>query len=197
MSLIFGALNIINFFRSCTRMQVSFLALSLIAFLLQGCLVNNSSRWPENVPEREYFESIYRADAGNQLVQSKADYLQWVVSFYEGTLVAPQGWLELQSIVLEMSDSSEPIQLSNRLTILGGLIAGEWAKENEERVIDSGMLSLWASIIQLSIGFGAQESTILLIEKDVNSLLAGELAPNAIDDERYEQQLDIDLFDGF
>jgi hypothetical protein len=28
-------------------------------------------------------------------------------------------------------------------------------------------------------------------------LLAGELAPNAIDDERYEQQLDIDLFDGF
>tara|TARA_B100001769_G_C22109256_1_gene599714 strand:- start:1171 stop:1701 length:531 start_codon:yes stop_codon:yes gene_type:complete len=176
---------------------VSFFALSLIAFLLQGCLVNNSSRWPENVPEREYFESIYRADAGNQLVQSKADYLQWVVSFYEGTLVAPQGWLELQSIVLEMSDSSEPIQLSNRLTILGGLIAGEWAKENEERVIDSGMLSLWASIMQLSIGFGAQESAILLIEKDVNSLLAGELAPNAIDDERYEQQLDIDLFDGF
>ena len=87
--------------------------------------------------------------------------------------------------------------MSNRLTILGGLIAGEWAKENEERVIDSGMLSLWASTMQLSIGFGAQESAILLIEKDVNSLLAGELAPNAIDDERYEQQLDIDLFDGF
>ena len=176
---------------------MSFLALSLIAFLLQGCLFNNSSRWPENVPEREYFESIYRADAGNQLVQSRADYLQWVVSFYEGTLIAPLGWLELQSIVLEMSDSSRLIHLSNRLTVLGGLIAGEWAKENEERVIDSGMLSLWASIMQQSIGFGAQESTILLIEKDVNSLLAGELAPNAIDDERYEQQLDIDLFDGF
>ena len=195
--MIFGALNLINFPRPRTARLVSFFALSLIAFLLQGCLVNNSSRWPENVPEREYFESIYRADAGNQLVQSKADYLQWVVSFYEGTLIAPLGWLELQSIVLEMSDSSEPIQLSNRLTILGGLIAGEWAKENEERVIDSGMLSLWASIMQLSIGFGAQESAILLIEKDVNSLLAGELAPNAIDDERYEQQLDIDLFDGF
>ena len=195
--MIFGALNLINFPRPRTPRLVSFFALSLIAFLLQGCLVNNSSRWPENVPEREYFESIYRADAGNQLVQSKADYLQWVVSFYEGTLVAPQGWLELQSIVLEMSDSSEPIQFSNRLTILGGLIAGEWAKENEERVIDSGMLGLWASIMQLSIGSGAQESTILLIEKDVNSLLAGELAPNAIDDERYEQQLDIDLFDGF
>ena len=195
--MIFGALNLINFPRPRTPRLVSFFALSLIAFLLQGCLVNNSSRWPENVPEREYFESIYRADAGNQLVQSKADYLQWVVSFYEGTLVAPQGWLELQSIVLEMSDSSEPIQLSNRLTILGGLIAGEWAKENKERVIDSGMLSLWASIMQQSIGFGAQESTILLIEKDVNSLLAGELAPNAIVDERYEQELGIDLFDGF
>ena len=148
--MIFGALNLINFPRPRTPRLVSFFALSLIAFLLQGCLVNNSSRWPENVPEREYFESIYRADAGNQLVQSKADYLQWVVSFYEGTLVAPQGWLELQSIGLEMSDSSEPIQLSNRLTILGGLIAGEWAKENEERVIDSGMLGLWASIMPVS-----------------------------------------------
>jgi len=195
--LIFEALNLINFPRPFAKRQVRFLALSLIAFLSQGCLVNNSSRWPENVPEREYFESIYWADAGNQLVQSRADYLQWVVSFYEGTLIAPLGWLELQSIVLEMSDSSRLIHLSNRLTILGGLIAGEWAKENEERVIDSGMLSLWASIMQQSIGFGAQESTILLIEKDVNSLLAGELAPNAIDDERYEQQLDIDLFDGF
>ena len=161
--MIFGALNLINFPRPRTSRLVSFFALSLIAFLLQGCLVNNSSRWPENVPEREYFESIYRADAGNQLVQSKADYLQWVVSFYEGTLVAPQGWLKLQSIVLEMSDSSEPIQLSNRLTILGGLIAGEWAKENEERVIDSGMLSLWASIMQLSIGFGAQELSLIHI----------------------------------
>jgi hypothetical protein len=51
--------------------------------------------------------------------------------------------------------------------------------------------------MQLSLGSGAQISAILLIEKDVNSLLAGELMPSAIDDERYEQKLEIDLFDGF
>ena len=195
--MVFRPINLANFLRPCNKRLFSSLFLLLIAFLLQGCLVNNSSRWPVNVPEREYFESIYRADVDNQLVQSRAEYLNWVVSFYEGTLIAPLGWLELQSIVLEMSDLSERIELSRRVTILGGLIAGEWAKENEKRVIDSGMLSLWASIMQLSVGSGVQNSAILLIEKDVNSLLAGELVPSAIDDERYEQKLEIDLFDGF
>ena len=195
--MVFGALNLVNFPRPCNKRLFSSLFLLLIAFLLQGCLVNNSSRWPVNVPEREYFESIYRADVDNQLVQSRAEYLNWVVSFYEGTLIAPLGWLELQSIVLEMSDLSERIELSRRVTILGGLIAGEWAKENEERVIDSGLLSLWASIMQLSVGSGVQNSAILLIEKDVNLLLAGELVPSAIDGERYEQKLEMDLFDGF
>ena len=129
--------------------------------------------------------------------RSKVDYLDWVVSFYEGTLIAPVGWLDLQSIVLEIAEPESRPELDKRLTDLGRLISGEWAKENNKRVIDSRLLSLWGSVMQLSDDPQVQAQAILLIEKDVNALLNRQLIPEAITDERYEGVLGIDLFDEF
>ena len=173
---------------------------TLLLFLLitlMRCSVTDTIFWPEALPAREYFEANYKKDKDNQLVQSKVDYLNWVVSFYEGTLIAPVGWLDLQSIVLEIAEPESRPELDKRLTDLGRLISGEWAKENNKRVIDSRLLSLWGSVMQLSDDPQVQAQAILLIEKDVNALLNRQLIPEAITDERYEGVLGIDLFDEF
>ena len=167
-----------------------------VLFLL-GCSVTGPIFWPDKLPELAYFEANYKRDKDNQLVQSKADYLGWVVSFYEGTLIAPVGWLNLQSIVVEMAEPQDRLELGKQLTELGRLISGEWAKENDKRVIDSRLLSLWGSVMQLSDGPQVQAQAILLIEKDVNALLNRQLTPESITDERYEELLGIDLFGGF
>ena len=162
-----------------------------------GCSVTGPIFWPEELPELAYFEANYKRDKDNQLVQSEADYLGWVVSFYEGTLVAPVGWLDLQSIVVEMAEPEDRLELSKQLTELGRLISAEWAKENDKRVIDSRLLSLWGSVMQLSDDPQVQTQAILLIKKDVSALLNRQLAPESITDERYEGVLGIDLFGGF
>ena len=167
-----------------------------VLFLL-GCSVTGPIFWPDKLPELAYFEANYKRDKDNQLVQSKADYLGWVVSFYEGTLLAPVGWLNLQSIVVEIAEPEDRLELGKQLTELGRVISGEWAKENDKRVIDSRLLSLWGSVMQLSDGPQVQAQAILLIEKDVNALLNRQLTPESITDERYEEELGIDLFGGF
>ena len=174
---------------------------SVLLFLwlisLLKCSVTNTIFWPETLPGREYFEANYEEDKDNQLVQSKIDYLGWVVSFYEGTLIAPVGWLELQTIVLEIAEPEDRLELDKQLTDLGRLISGEWAKENNGRVIDSRLLSLWGSVMQLSNDPQVQAQAVVLIEKDVNALLNRQLMPEAITDERYEGVLGIELFGGF
>ena len=171
--------------------------LLLLLITLMRCSVTDTIFWPEALPGREYFEANYKKDKDNQLVQSKIDYLGWVVSFYEGTLIAPVGWLDLQSIVLEIAEPESRPELDKRLTDLGRLISGEWAKENNGRVIDSRLLSLWGSVMQLSDDPQVQAQAVVLIEKDVNALLNHQLMPEAITDERYEEVLGIDLFDEF
>ena len=161
------------------------------------CSVTDTIFWPEALPGREYFEANYKKDKNNQLVQSKVDYLGWVISFYEGALIAPVGWLDLQSIIIEMAEPEDRLELGKQLTELGRLISGEWAKENDKRVIDSRLLSLWGSVIQLSDDPQVQAQAILLIEKDVSALLNRQLTPESITDERYEGILGIDLFGGF
>ena len=162
-----------------------------------GCSFTGTIFWPDELPELAYFEVNYKNDKDNQLVQSEADYLGWVVSFYEGTLIAPVGWLDLQSIVVERAEPQDRLELGKQLTELGRLISGEWAKENDKRVIDSRLLSLWGSVMQLSDDPQVQAQAILLIEKDVSALLNRQLTPEYITDERYQGVLGIDLFGGF
>ena len=162
-----------------------------------GCSVTGTIFWPQKLPELAYFEANYERDKDNQLVQSKADYLGWVVSFYEGTLIAPVGWLNLQSILVEIAEPEDRLARGKQLTELGRLISGEWAKANDKRVIDSRLLSLWGSVMQFSDDPLVQAQAVALIEKDVSALLNRQLMPEAIIDERYERALGIHLFDGF
>ncbi|MEX2335447.1 MAG: hypothetical protein WD600_14395, partial [Pseudohongiella sp.] len=76
---------------------------------------------------------------------------------------------------------------------LGVMIAAEWAKDNDVRIIDTAMLSLWGGVMVAALEPEVRIDAIELITDDVERLLAGELAPARINDERYASRLPIDL----
>ncbi|MDG2421238.1 MAG: hypothetical protein P8N40_06020 [Gammaproteobacteria bacterium] len=164
---------------------------------LFSCISNDINIWPDSLPDRQHFVSAYHADLENQLVQSKDQYLYWVINFYGGTLVAPIGWTSMQAIALERADPSQRLELDRSLNTLGIRIASEWSKANNGRAIDSRIISIWGSILQLAFEPETQYRAIQLISNDVYSLLEGELPSSEITDLRYEQKLGLELFSGF
>ena len=174
-----------------------FIPLVGILLLVVSCKSNDSSVWPLTAPDRQYFISLYIADSDNQIVQTQEQYLQWVISFYQGTLITPTGWTAMQNIVVARADPSRKPELNQSLETLGAKIAGEWSKANEKRVIDSRMLSIWGSIIELVFEPDMQERALKLIINDVNALLAGDLLASEVTDSYYEKRLNLELFSGF
>ena len=85
----------------------------------------------------------YRADTANQTLQTEQAYLEWILGFYQGTLIYPTGWLDVEEVLLESTEPESRAQLDERLEQLGITIGAEWAKENEARLIDNRMLALW------------------------------------------------------
>lgn len=175
---------------------VKFLFISLVCFALHACHSIDSVNWPAELPNRQYFIAAYDADSVNQELQTVEAYLQWVVSFYEGTLVAPTGWSAMQTLVVKAALPSKRNALNEQLFLLGRQIAAEWAKENSGRAIDSRMLGIWGAVIQLSASPNEQNAAIQLIASDVNALLLGKLEYSEIRDARYEERLGIQLFGG-
>lgn len=174
--------------------------LGLISFTclaLLSCRSTNLVDWPANLPDRGYFTAAYHSDQVNQEVQSQREYLGWVLSFYEGTLVAPIGWTEMQATVVSIAAINRRSELDCQLGELGAQIAAEWAKENDHRFIDSRMLSIWGSVLQLVAEPDQQYAAIQLVRDDVEALLGGTLSSSEIQDARYEELLGLDLFGGF
>ncbi|HAD70676.1 MAG TPA: hypothetical protein DCF94_01510, partial [Gammaproteobacteria bacterium] len=87
-------------------------------------------------------------------------------------------------------------ELELHLSTLGGKIAAEWAKANEHRTIDSRILGIWGSVLQLAQGTEQRQEAIQLIAADVNALLEKELLGAEIQDVRYEKRLGLRLFEG-
>jgi hypothetical protein len=172
---------------------VKFGLICLSSLMLFACRTADLTEWPTELPQKSFFISMYASDSGNIAVQSQQEYLQWILSFYGGTLVAPTGWTELQSVVTRAAAEKRKPGLEAQLTELGGQIAAE----NSLRVIDSRMLGIWGSILQIALEPEQQFQAIQLISKDVEALLLGNLSESDIEDSRYEQQLGLELFGDF
>ena len=69
-------------------MRFKFSSLSLTLLLLASCVAPNIQDWPDSIPQTQVFSEIYLADEVNQARQSEAEYLQWVLSFYQGNFAA-------------------------------------------------------------------------------------------------------------
>ena len=167
---------------------------SLMLLLLAACA---SSRvltdWPQTTPDQQIFLQAYASDPDNQQAQSDIEYLTWVVRFYEGWELMPTGWNDMTPVVLSDLEPGQANRVAQLRDELGVLIAAEWAKDNDQRIIDTGMLSLWGGVMVAALEPEVRIDAIELITDDVERLLAGELAPSRINDARYTERLPIEL----
>ena len=103
------------------------------------------------------------------------EYLEWVLSFYQGNLAYQSGWQDIQGYVYEAPAPEAEQALLEQLSLLGIAIGSEWSKHNDVRQIDTRMLSLWGSAIQLAPDFDTQKQTVEVIATDIDLLLSGSL----------------------
>ncbi len=171
--------------------------LSALLFTLASCVTPDIGNWPDSVPPQEVFIAAYAEDEENQHLQSQTEYLEWTLSFYQGNLAYQSGWEDIRDYVFDAPSEQERALLLAQLRELGVVIGSEWAKHNDLRLIDSRMLSLWGSTIQLAPDFESQQETVELIAQDVERILDGKLPREEIHEKRYSTILGLELFEGF
>ena len=168
-----------------------------VCLFLASCIGPNLEDWPDSIPQTQVFIVAYDADEENQGRQSETEYLEWVLSFYQGNLAYQSGWQDIQGYVYEAPAPEAEQELLEQLSLLGIAIGSEWSKHNDVRQIDTRMLSLWGSTIQLAPDFDTQKQTVEVIATDIVLLLNGSLSKQDILEERYADILGLDLFGGF
>lgn len=171
--------------------------LSVCLFALASCATRSIEDWPVSVPPQQVFIDAYTQDSENQNRQSQTEYLQWMLSFYQGSLTYQSGWQDISGGIFEAPNEAQQEELLTEVRELGIVIGSEWAKHNDVRLIDTRMLSIWGSTIQLAPDFEKQRETVEVIVEDVELLLSGDLGKEEIDERRYSAKLGIDLFEGF
>jgi len=168
-----------------------------ISLFLASCIGPNLEDWPDSIPQTQVFKVAYQADEENQSRQSETEYLEWVLSFYQGNIAYQSGWQDIQDYVFEAPAPEAAQELQGQLSQLGIAIGSEWSKHNDIRRIDTRMLSLWGSTIQLAPDFDTQKQTVELIARDIDLLLSGSLKKQDILEERYADILGLELFGDF
>ena len=171
--------------------------ITVFCLFLASCIGPNLKDWPDSIPQTQVFIEAYDADEENQGRQSKTEYLEWVLSFYQGNLAYQSGWQDIQGYVYAAPAPEVEQELLEQLNLLGIAIGSEWSKHNDVRQIDTRMLSLWGSTIQLAPDFDTQKQTVEVIATDIVLLLSGSLSKQDILEERYADILGLDLFGGF
>ncbi|MEX0962726.1 MAG: hypothetical protein WDZ52_01615 [Pseudohongiellaceae bacterium] len=170
---------------------------AMLLCLLASCLAPDIDDWPDTIPSKRLFIAAYAADEENQGLQSQTEYLEWTLVFYQGNLTYQSGWADISSNLFPAPSAQQRDALLAKLRELGVAIGSEWSRHNDIRQIDSRMLSLWGSTIQLAPDFETQRETVELIAEDVELLLNGRLDKGEILETRYATLLGVDLIEGF
>ena len=168
-----------------------------LVLAIASCITPSIRDWPDDVPPSHLFIRTYQADAANQALQSEQSYLEWILGFYQGTVIYPTGWFDVERQLLNITEPEQQAGLALRLRNLGILIGAEWAKENEARLIDNRMLALWGSTLQLMQTTDARLGAIELVSQDIEALFAGALRKTDIVEARYAERLGFEVFGDF
>lgn len=172
----------------------SLLTLLFAALLLAGCSsLPREAEWPGDLPPRHEFVRAYQDDPENAERQQLDNYLTWIVRFYDGHGLVGTSWKEVSEGIVHGLEGEDLEGARRDLQQLGLLIASEWAKTNDNRVIDTGMLSLWGSVMLAAEDAADRLVAMRMISRDVHDLLAGKRHPRSITEPRYEKALAISL----
>jgi len=181
-------------------MLIEIRTIFLIALLvsLAGCATSVSDKkWPTDVPERKIFVDGYLKNRGLTKAEPKVlnAHLVWVVRFYQGTVLYPNGWNNVSNRFLNsIKETKDRDAMATRLYTLGIDIANEWAQDNVVRKINSSNVATWGSALRTSAETNDQNEFISAVERDVDLLLKGSLKPSEIKYERYYPEEDYDDF---
>ncbi|MEY3668373.1 MAG: hypothetical protein RL572_1913 [Pseudomonadota bacterium] len=170
------------------------LSVLFLSVLLSACAQRaGPAAWPAHLPPQSHFLRVYAADIPNQALQTRQQYLEWVLRFYEGSEFMALGWNAIAESVLVDLPAPDHAALSRQLRALGQAISGEWAKDNQVRRIDTAMLSLWGGVMQADFTREYRVAAVAMIRQDVAELLSARLSPEHVDEQRYTLALGVSL----
>jgi len=157
----------------------------LVVVASVGCVmpVYRTGDWPAGVPAEDRFAAVYESDARNREIQSAPEYFKWVLSFYQGNGIVG-GWTSQQATLAKLM-GDEYGTLEPRVTELGRIVAGEWAKDNKVRRIDTDLLVLWGHVLKSGAKERRGRDVVELVTADAQSVIAGTLAKSDVRKDRY------------
>lgn len=174
------------------------ISLLVAVLMLAGCkTLTKEPSWPSNLPDRQIFVDQFLSNRQIESADEKAidAHLVWIVRFYQGTVLYPNGWNRTSERFLATIDSEQEKQaMTTRLRALGILIANEWAQDNDVRLINSTNVATWGSALRTAAERDDQENYIAKVESDVKALIDGTVKSSEISYERYYQAEDYDNF---
>ncbi len=153
--------------------------------------------WPDDIPDRKIFVDAYYVKRNLTEVSDKAisTHLSWIIRFYHGTTLYPNGWNRVSGLFLSSMESEpEREKMVERLERLGIDIANEWAQDNEYRNINSSNMIAWGSALRTAAERNDHDNFVTRVEADVAALIAREVTPKEISYERYYPVEDYDNF---
>lgn len=166
--------------------------------LVSGCqTLDTSKHWPDDVPDRSIFVKAYMEKRNMESVEPHVldNHLIWIIRFYRGTIIYPNGWNQASEMLLaSVDDKKSRKRIAKKINKLGIKIANEWAQENEFRNINSTNIATWGSALRTSAERDDQEGFLAKIDDDVDALVERQLSPLDISYERYYPSDDFDDF---
>lgn len=170
----------------------------LIAMFTAACVTNPSDQnWPNDLPERRIFVDAYleKRDINDAPSAAIENHLVWIIRFYQGTVLYPNGWNRVSDRFLaSIEDTKAKKAMKQRLEDLGVKIANEWAQDNDVRLINSTNVATWGSALRTAAESDDQSNFMTAVEKDVELLIQGLLKSNEVDYQRYYPEEDYDNF---
>lgn len=159
-----------------------------LALTLSGCVVHKikESTWPEGLPPRVYFLDNYQQDSANKKIENEDEYLTWVIRFYQGWTLYPNGWNNItKGLLAKLKDRQTADAVKAKMDHLGVVISSEWAKNNKTRLISSRHVSVWGNALMKSLDYGDTLQLIDRVAKDIGDLLEHKIPDDTITAQRY------------
>lgn len=134
--------------------------------------------------DEQYFFTAWEGDQANQQLQTRPQYMDWVVRFYNGAGNVP-GWSQMTQQVLQRLPVEQQNAIAPRLALLGRRIGAEWAKDNSVRLVDTGAVAAWRDALLEALAQNDLDPYLARLTADLDALLSHQLQADAIRFERY------------
>lgn len=169
-----------------------------VVFALSACqTLDTQKHWPDDIPKRSIFVKDFLKKKNLKKADSAIldDHLIWVIRFYHGTVIYPNGWNRASKMLLASVDDEKTKKIvSKKISKLGIRIVNEWAQDNVDRNINSANIATWGSALKTSADRNDQIGFLNKIEADVEDLISRKLSTNDISYSRYYPEDDYDSF---